>query len=205
VTTQPRWAFCSRCAGLFFAPNAAMSVCPVGGPHNITVTYDYALSYDEGTVVPTEKMLAVMLSKVGDGYTESIPQRFGTTVPQEFDCSGLVWYAANQAGIPMPGGPADDVAALVTTEMVWLAAQPGAQLVRSPADVLAGDVIAFTGGDPVPFRLIVGGVAFPAGMFGHIGMAVSPNWYVSAYDTAQGVRVNPIAGDVFNVAVRMAA
>jgi cell wall-associated NlpC family hydrolase len=150
------------------------------------------------------KMMAVMQSKVGEGYTEVNPDRFGTTVPQKFDCSGLVWYAANQAGIPMPGGPSNIGAALVPYEMEWAGSKlPGAALILNPADVQAGDLVAFTGAGPAPFPVTVGTHLFPANLFGHIGMAVSATEYVSAYDTAEGVKVKPISGDVFNCAVRM--
>lgn len=200
---QLHWAYCSKCAGLFFAPNEAKSVCPAGGKHVITASYDYAIDYDNSApaVSLTEKMLAVMLSKVGDGYTEQIPQRFGVETPQRFDCSGLVWYAANHAGIWMPGGPLNDVAALAPTELVWAAKQPGAVAVFEQKLVQAGDLLGFIGGDPAPYNITIGGRSFRGP--GHIGMAISPSQYVSAYDTAQGVRVKPISGDVFQVAVRM--
>ena len=153
------------------------------------------------TSAEVEKMLSIMQSKVGDAYTEDIPQRFG---PNQFDCSGLVWYAATQAGIPMPGGPSDDGAAIVGPELQWLAKQPGSQIITSPKDIQAGDIIGFTGGDPDPATVTIGGKGY-TNELGHIGMATSGTQYVSAYDTAEGVRVNPISGDTFNVAVRPAS
>lgn len=153
------------------------------------------------TAADVSKMLSIMQSKVGDKYTEDIPQRFG---PNQFDCSGLVWYAATQAGIPMPGGPSDDGAAIVGPELQWLANQPGSQIITSAKDLKAGDIIGFTGGDPDPATVTIGGKGYTNAL-GHIGMATSSTQYVSAYDTAEGVRVNPISGDTFNVAVRPAS
>jgi hypothetical protein len=146
------------------------------------------------------KMLSVMKSKVGDAYTQQIPERFG---PNQFDCSGLIWYAANQSGIGMPGGPSDDAAAIVGPEMEWLGKQKGAQVIKSAQQIQQGDILAFTGADPAPTSFTVDGQAVPAGEFGHIGMATSASQYVSAYDTQDGVALKPIAGDVFNLGVRL--
>lgn len=141
-----------------------------------------------------------MLAQVGKPYSEEVPERFGPTV---YDCSGLVWAAAAHVGDSLPGGPDNDAAALVPYEMAWFSNQPGVQLITSAADVLAGDLLAFTGGDPAPFEVTLAGHVYPAGEFGHIGMATSSTEYVSAYDTADGVCVKPIAGDVFNAALRL--
>jgi cell wall-associated NlpC family hydrolase len=141
-----------------------------------------------------------MTAQVGKSYTEEVPERFG---PAGFDCSGLVWAAANSIGDALPGGPDDDGAALVPFEMEWFAAQPGVQVITSAAGIEAGDLIAFTGGDPAPFAVSLQNHAYSAGQFGHIGMATSSTEYVSAYDTAEGVVINPIAGDVFNAALRL--
>jgi cell wall-associated NlpC family hydrolase len=140
-----------------------------------------------------------MRAQVGKPYTEEIPERFG---PDGYDCSGLVWAASNSAGNGLPGGPSDDAAALVPYEMEWFAAQPGVQLITSAADVQEGDVLAFTGGDPVSFDVTLQGHVYQGG-FGHIGMATSSTEYVSAYDTEFGVCVKPISGDVFNAALRL--
>jgi len=141
-----------------------------------------------------------MVAQVGKPYSEQVPERFG---PEVFDCSGLVWAAANSVGDALPGGPTNDAAALVPYEMQWFAGQPGVQLITDAAEVEAGDLLAFTGGDPAPFEVVLQGHVFPAGQFGHIGMATSPTEYVSAYDTADGVCYKPIAGDVFNAALRL--
>jgi cell wall-associated NlpC family hydrolase len=140
-----------------------------------------------------------MLAQVGKPYTEEIPERFG---PDAFDCSGLVWAASDSVHNGLPGGPSDDVAALVVNEMIWFSGQPGVQLITDAADIQAGDLIAFTGGDPVSFDVTLQGHVYQGG-FGHIGMATGPFYYVSAYDTAEGVCVKPISGDVFNAALRL--
>jgi NlpC/P60 family len=143
--------------------------------------------------------LAYMMAQVGHPYSEEIPERFG---PHVFDCSGLVWAAFHHAGTGMPGGPNDDAAGIVDPELQWLAKQPGATVIRNKKNIEKGDVIGFQGADPPGGTITVGGNKV-AGM-GHIGMAVSNTKYVSAYDTQEGVVVNPIAGDVFTVAVRPA-
>jgi cell wall-associated NlpC family hydrolase len=141
-----------------------------------------------------------MLAQVGKAYTEEVPERFG---PNGFDCSGLVWAASNSIGNGLPGGPDDDGAALVPFEMEWFASQPGVQVITSPADIQTGDLIAFTGGDPAPFAVTLQNHAYSPNQFGHIGMATSSTEYVSAYDTAEGVVINLISGDVFNAALRL--
>jgi hypothetical protein len=97
-----------------------------------------------GTQITAKQLsdvLTIMESATGKPYSEQIPERFG---PNVFDCSGLVWYAFNKAGIPMPGGPSDDPAAIVDPELQWLASQPGAKAIFSAAmfSVLSGPTLA---------------------------------------------------------------
>lgn len=141
-----------------------------------------------------------MLAQVGKPYTEEVPERFG---PNGFDCSGLVWAAADSAGDALPGGPSDDGAALVPFEMEWFAEQTGVQVITSATDIQTGDLIAFTGAAPAPFAVTLQNHAYSPGQFGHIGMATSTTEYVSAYDTAEGVIIKLISGDVFNAALRL--
>jgi hypothetical protein len=142
-------------------------------------------------------MQSFMDGKIGDPYTEQNPERFG---PGQFDCSGLIWAAAQAAGIQMPGGPSDPAQAIVGPELQWLGSQPGATIITNPSQIQSGDIIGFVGADPAPGNIDVGGKTV-RGM-GHIGMAVSPTEYVSAYDTQEGVVDNPISGDSFVIAVR---
>lgn len=161
------------------------------------------------TAAQIENVLTIMKSEIGKPYSEAIPARFGTSV---FDCSGLIWYAFTKAGIPMPGGPSDDAAAIVDPEIQWLSKQPGAKVITDASKVQAGDVIGFVGADPgttgstslVNGKVELGGGASPVASMGHIGMATSNTEYVSAYDTAEGVTTNPISSDQFVVAVRPA-
>lgn len=154
------------------------------------------------------QVLSTMNSEVGKPYSENIPGRFG---PNEFDCSGLIWYAFNKAGIPMPGGPSDDAAAIVDPELQWLASQPGSQVITDKSQIQAGDVLGFVGADPNTYgtakvvngKLSLGNTSVNS--MGHIGMAVNNSTYVSAYDTADGVTTKPISGDVFVAAVRPAS
>lgn len=45
---QPGWAFCYRCAGLFYQPKQARSVCPASAVgHQISTSYNYWLYYND--------------------------------------------------------------------------------------------------------------------------------------------------------------
>ena len=52
MTVQDKWAWCSKCEGIFYGPHQATSACPKGGPHIVgTGSYDYQLDW-AGTYVP---------------------------------------------------------------------------------------------------------------------------------------------------------
>jgi Bacteriophage peptidoglycan hydrolase len=143
------------------------------------------------------KMLDYMLAQKGKPYSQEIPERFG---PHVFDCSGLIWAAAHAAGYALPGGPSDDAAGIVDPELQWFASQPGSTIITNRSQIQRGDVLGFMGADPPGGTITVGGHRV-AGM-GHIGMATSSTEYISAYDTQEGVSLNPISGDVFVIGVR---
>jgi cell wall-associated NlpC family hydrolase len=143
------------------------------------------------TTTEVSNMLAFMEKAVGTPYLEENPQRFG---PNDYDCSGLIWAAAHAAGINFPGGPSDPAGALANVEADYFATQPGTQTIKSANQIQEGDLVFFTGAAPGPSNF---------GPIGHVGMATSSTQYVSAYDTAEGTRVNPISGDNFVVAVRL--
>ena len=42
--TQRGWAWCTKCAGLFF-PNSSKDACPAGGKHDGNGSYDYSLEF----------------------------------------------------------------------------------------------------------------------------------------------------------------
>jgi cell wall-associated NlpC family hydrolase len=133
-------------------------------------------------------VLSYMKAQVGKPY--SLVDRFG---PTQFDCSGLVWAALNQAGVPIP---ADDN--VVHSEIEWLAQVPGAKLITNVNDLKPGDIVAMIGADPVET---------PYGLMGHIGIVGSGSGanaiIVSAYDTAEGVNETTLAqNNGFAVAVR---
>jgi cell wall-associated NlpC family hydrolase len=154
------------------------------------------------------KMVAFMMAQRGKPYSEAIPARFG---PDVYDCSGLVWAAANAAGVGMPGGPHNDAAAIVDPELQWAGSLAGAKVITNVSQVQAGDIVGFwapdatTHGsakmDPDGNTLHIGSVSVKS--MGHIGMAINPLQYISAYDTASGILVNPITGDQFVCAVRL--
>ena len=75
-----------------------------------------------------DKFLSIVDSRIGDPYV------WGATGPNAFDCSGLIYWAAKQAGIR--GVPR-------TTTEQWSA------LKHVPvSDVQPGDLVYFTGADP---------------------------------------------------------
>jgi hypothetical protein len=43
--TQVNWKWCNKCQGMFYAPNESKSVCPKGGTHNGSTSYNYALNF----------------------------------------------------------------------------------------------------------------------------------------------------------------
>lgn len=133
-------------------------------------------------------VLSYMVAQLGKPY--STTDRFG---PYQFDCSGLVWAALNQAGVPIPAE--DNV---VHSEIEWLAQVPGAELITNVNDLEPGDIVAMIGADPVDT---------PYGLMGHIGIVGSGSGansvIVSAYDTAGGVNETSLAQNSgFAVAVR---
>lgn len=121
------------------------------------------------------RMLAFMQSAAGDPYTQQNPERFG---PGQYDCSGLVWAAATAAGIALPQGDA-----LASLEAQFFGAMHGVSVFTNESEVEAGDLLFFTGADPMPSQY---------GPIGHVGMAVSSTEFISAYDTELGVVTLPI-------------
>jgi Bacteriophage peptidoglycan hydrolase len=144
------------------------------------------------TASQISNMLAFMIAQIGKPYSES-SGRFG---PSEYDCSGLVFTAANQAGITIPGSAsADSGDVLANTEIDYLASLPGAQVITSQSQIKTGDIVGFTGASPDPSNY---------GPIGHIGMAVSNSTLVSAFDTQSGVTETPMSqSGGFVVAVRL--
>jgi cell wall-associated NlpC family hydrolase len=172
------------------APSSSPSAAPEAAPAGAATT-----------------MQKYMMAQRGKPYSESNPGRFG---PDEYDCSGLVWAAARSAGLGLPGGPSDPAAAIVDPELQWLATLPGSTVITHSADIQPGDILGFTGADPgthgtarmnADGTMNVGSARVQS--CGHIGMAVNPLQYISAYDTAEGIVVNPIGGDDFIVGVRL--
>lgn len=42
---QPNWNWCSKCQGMFYGPDQSESVCPAGGQHDGSGSYNYAMLY----------------------------------------------------------------------------------------------------------------------------------------------------------------
>lgn len=100
--------------------------------------------------------------------------------PGDWDCSSFVSYVlGHDLKLRLPGGgtygdpgyPPTAHGPVVVSYSTWA----GASAVRSP---IAGDLCCWVG----------------LGTGGHIGIAISPTHMISAYDTAQGTIVTPIAG-----------
>jgi cell wall-associated NlpC family hydrolase len=136
------------------------------------------------------KMLSFMEDKVGKlPYSENLSLRLG---PTAYDCSGLVWAAAQSAGINIPKGLSN-----TSGEAPYFAAH-GTKV--SLAQVQEGDVCFFVGGDPT---------ATPFGQIGHVGMCSSGSGsgatLCSAYDTQQGICYTPFSQDHFVIGFRLGA
>jgi hypothetical protein len=141
------------------------------------------------TAAEVAKMMAFMLSKVGKaGYSESLSGSDYRLGPNDYDCSGLVYAAAKSVGIDIPVS-----SSTADTEAVWFH-DHGAKEISSANDIKIGDVLFFHGADPK---------SSPFGPIGHVGMYIGNGNYISAYDTATGIHVEPVSGDDFTVAMRL--
>jgi cell wall-associated NlpC family hydrolase len=165
------------------APTAAAStgLAPTTGPASPAQSGGISVAQEES-------VLHYMTDQLGKPY--SIINRFG---PVNFDCSGLVWAALEQAGVPIPS---DDN--LVWTEIQWLSQVPGAQMITDVSDLQVGDLVAMPGSDAI---------STPYGPMGHIGIVVSGQGasavILSAYDTAEGVNETSLSQNGgFTAAVR---
>jgi cell wall-associated NlpC family hydrolase len=165
------------------APTAAAStgLAPTTGPASPTQGGGISVAQEES-------VLHYMTDQLGKPY--SIINRFG---PVNFDCSGLVWAALEQAGVPIPS---DDN--LVWTEIQWLGQVPGAQMITNVSDLQVGDLVAMPGSDAI---------STPYGPMGHIGIVVSGQGasavILSAYDSAEGVNETSLSQNGgFTAAVR---
>jgi hypothetical protein len=123
-----------------------------------------------------QSMLNFMLSKRGQPYSEA--QRWGMP---PWDCSSLVWTAANRAGVPIPQSQA-----IAASEANWFGGYPGTYTYGNRMMTQAGDILAFTGAAPGQSRY--GGV-------GHIGMAANSSTMISALGSRYGVTLSGIGQD----------
>ncbi len=44
--TQDRWDYCSKCKGLWYSGNSTLGVCPAGGGHSTSPSYNYSVAYN---------------------------------------------------------------------------------------------------------------------------------------------------------------
>ena len=72
---------------------------------------------------PGQRAAGIALDQVG------VPYRYGGSTPNGFDCSGLVQYSYNQAGVAVPR----------TTGQLWSAASPVGR-----SELRAGDLLFFS-------------------------------------------------------------
>lgn len=133
-----------------------------------------------------QAMEKYMMARKGDAYSES--NRWGRP---PYDCSSLLWSAANASGLKIPGDPSTDSGdVLANTEANWIGEQKGVTKNTVASKIRTNDILFFTGAGPGPSNY--GGI-------GHVGMAASPTVMISAYDTASGVTTTPIGQDKFVV------
>lgn len=140
------------------------------------------------TAAEVTTAMTFMLAQVGKPYSEALSGSLYRLGPNAYDCSGLVYAALHKIGIPIPQDQST-----ANTEANWLGSN-GAQVIKDKSQIQPGDILFFSSGDNGPSNY--GGI-------GHTGMAVTGSTYISAYDTASGILVNPIANDNFVVAMRI--
>lgn len=145
-------------------------------------------------------MTAFMVSQKGKPYgqdTSINPQtgkeyRFG---PTEYDCSGLVYAAAQVAGVPLPQSQAT-----AHVEAAWFAALPGATVVPDIPHLKAGDVVACLGS--APNDITINGHVYH---IGHIGLMIDSTYLISALNSKEGVALANVNYMQAQLAVRAQA
>lgn len=141
------------------------------------------------TAAQVSNMLSFMLSQKGKPYTQVNPTRFG---PTAYDCSGLVWAAAQSADIPMPQS-----LATAEPEMAYFADQIGAYIIPGIPELQAGDIVGCTGAIPGP--VTIGGHTYQVG---HIGVMADSTNLVSALNTKLGVALMNVSFLSPQIAIR---
>jgi hypothetical protein len=179
----------TRAAQLKLTPNAAMlvSVAPdtdllgvrdqlrseLGPGTDVQLLHQVAIVRDAGSFL-TRMQLADVLraaqSRIGAPYV------WGATGPDSFDCSGLVGYAFNAAGVALPR----------TSEQLWFAGPHVASF-----DARAGDLL-FWANDPAAPNDI-----------DHVAIYLGGGMMVSAPHTGDVVHVGPVYGTNFRGVVRV--
>jgi cell wall-associated NlpC family hydrolase len=140
------------------------------------------------TAAEVTTAMTFMLAQEGKPYSEALSGPLYRLGPNAYDCSGLVYAALHKIGVPIPQ---DESTA--NLEANWLG-ENGAQVIKDESQIKPGDILFFSSGDNGPSNY--GGI-------GHTGMATTDTSYISAYDQASGILVNPIANDDFVVAMRL--
>jgi len=52
ILQQQNWSWCGKCTGLFYGPKQSYSICPAGGPHDGSGSYNYSVAYNTGQGQP---------------------------------------------------------------------------------------------------------------------------------------------------------
>lgn len=141
------------------------------------------------TAAQMEDMRSFMVSQVGKPYTQVNPTRFGTTA---YDCSGLVYAAAQMSDIALPQS-----LATAEPEIAFFGDQVGAYIIPGIPELQAGDIVGCTGAIPGPVE--VGGHTYQVG---HIGVMADSTNLVSALNTKLGVALMNVSYLQPQIAIR---
>jgi len=114
------------------------------------------------------------IERTAKSYVNRVPYRWGGANPRGWDCSGFVNYVlCHDLGYNIPGYRGGTFTGAVHGPSTYSWAGWSGMSWVARASVQAGDIVLWAS---------------------HMGIAVGPNYYVSAYDTQLGTVIEPIHG-----------
>ena len=135
-------------------------------------------------------ILAYAQKQIGKPYSGA-----NCTGPNSYDCSGLIYAAAQSCGMNISGS-----ACAPWDIFAYFANQSGAQMIKSAGSCQAGDIIFF--GNTGAGQQNVSGGGW-SGAVGHVGVVSSPGQYTSAFGSASCQICTMAFSSPFAVAVRL--